>query len=129
MPYWSSSEKSIAGSTLAAASVSAANSAYSAVGSVRTPSEALAAPTLTVTANSSGKPRLTWNAVTGATGYKVYCSTDGGSGWTLLKSMTGTVLTHTSATAGKTYYYKVMAVASDPAENSPYSAVKYMTVG
>jgi fibronectin type 3 domain-containing protein len=48
--------------------------------------------------------------------------------WTVLKTMTGTSLTHSSATGGYTYYYKVMAVSSNSAANSAYSSVGSVTV-
>ena len=108
----------------AVGSAANSNSSFSAVKS-RTCD--LAAPTLTVTTNSNGKPKLTWTKVTGATEYKVYYSTNGGSSWTLLKTMTGTLLTHASASKGVTYSYKVMAVASVSAANSAYSSVKSVT--
>ncbi len=82
--------------------------AFSAVKSVSVVAS-LAAPTLTVTKNSAGKPYLSWTAVTGATKYEVYSSTDGKT-FTKLISTTGKVLTHTSAKAGTTYYYKVRAI-------------------
>ena len=58
---------------------------------------------------STGKIKLTWNKVEGAAKYEVYRSTDN-KNWTLLKSLTGTSLTNTSAVAGKLYYYYVVAI-------------------
>ena len=86
----------------------------------------LPAPTVSISANSSGQAKLTWKAVTGAVQYKVYCSTDKSS-WTLLKTVTGTSLIHASAVSGTTYYYRVMAVASNSSANSPYSTIVSMT--
>jgi len=101
-------------------STSAANSAYSSVVS-RTCD--LARPEVSVTnVASSGKIKLSWEKVEGAKSYKVYRSTDNKT-WSLLKETTGTSLTNTSTTAGKKYYYKVMAVHSTSAANSAYSSV------
>ena len=80
-------------------------------------------PTVTVTLNSSGNPKLSWTKIDGATQYKVYRSTDGGATYSLLKTTTGTSLTNTSVTAGTKYYYKVYAVHSNSSANSAYSTV------
>ena len=73
--------------------------------------------------SSTGKVKLTWEAVDGAVGYEVYRSTNKSSGYTLLKSLTGTSLTNTSAEAGTTYYYKVKAIAEEAAVSSAFSSV------
>ena len=39
---------------------------------------------------TSGKPMLTWNAVYGATSYRIYRSTSKGSGYSLLGTVTAT---------------------------------------
>ena len=70
---------------------------------------------------SSGKPMLTWNAVEGATSYRIYRSTSKGSGYSLLGTTTATSYTNTGAKAGTTYYYRVKAV--NDAGLSPYSNV------
>ena len=72
---------------------------------------------------SSGKIKLTWKAIKGAVKYEVYRSTDKET-WTKLSTVSGTSLTNSSAEAGKLYYYKVRAIASDTAANSAYSTVK-----
>ncbi len=61
---------------------------------------------------SSGKPQLTWNAVSGATSYKVYRATSQNGTYSLLGTVTATHYTNTGAKAGVTYYYKVKAVNS-----------------
>ena len=61
---------------------------------------------------SSGKPMLTWNAVSGATSYKVYRATSQNGTYSLLGTVTATSYTNTGAKAGVTYYYKVKAVNS-----------------
>ena len=70
---------------------------------------------------SSGKPMLTWNAVEGATSYRIYRSTSKGSGYSLLGTTTATSYTNTGAKAGTTYYYRVKAV--NDAGLSPYSNI------
>ena len=70
---------------------------------------------------SSGKPMLTWNAVGGATSYRIYRSTSKGSGYSLLGTVTATSYTNTGAKAGTTYYYRVKAC--NDAGLSPYSNV------
>ena len=51
---------------------------------------------------TSGKPMLTWNAVEGATSYRIYRSTSRGSGYSLLGTTTATSYTNTGAKAGTT---------------------------
>ena len=70
---------------------------------------------------TSGKPMLTWNAVEGATSYRIYRSTSRGSGYSLLGTVTATSYTNTGAKAGTTYYYRVKAC--NDAGLSPYSNV------
>ena len=69
-----------------------------------------AAPTVTMTYSDSGKPKLTWNAVSGATSYRVFRSESRGTGYSLLGTTTATSYTNTGAVVGKTYYYRVKAV-------------------
>ena len=71
----------------------------------------------------SGKIKISWKKIDGATKYEVYRSTDN-KNWSLLKSTTGTSLNNTSTTAGKLYYYKVKAIHEKSAANSAYSEVK-----
>ena len=71
--------------------------------------------------STSGKPMLTWNAVSGATSYKVYRATSRNGTYSLLGTVTTTSYTNTGAKAGMTYYYKVKAVNS--AGESAYSNV------
>ena len=70
---------------------------------------------------ASGKPMLTWNAVEGATSYRIYRSTSRGSGYSLLGTVTATSYTNTGAKAGTTYYYRVKAC--NDAGLSPYSNI------
>ena len=87
---------------------SALDSNYSAVAVVIT---GIAQPKVTGSIDSLGRPVITWDAVDGALWYEVYRSTKSSKGYTLMATLEdGTSYTDTSATAGKTYYYKVAAV-------------------
>ena len=87
-----------------------------------TSSAAPAAPVVRIgNSASSGKPMLTWNAVGGATSYRIYRSTSKGSGYSLLGTTTATSYTNTGAKAGTTYYYRVKAC--NDAGLSPYSNI------
>ena len=80
------------------------------------------APTVRIgNSATSGKPVLTWNAVEGATSYRIYRSTSKGSGYSLLGTTTATSYTNTGAKAGTTYYYRVKAC--NDAGLSPYSNI------
>ncbi len=59
---------------------------------------------------SSGKIKLTWNAMSGAKEYKIYRATSKNGSYSLMYTTTKTSYTNTSAVAGKTYYYKVSAI-------------------
>ena len=85
----------------------------------------LAQPAITLSnVASSGKIKITWDEVDGAVEYEVYRATSKSGTYSLLKTTTSTSLTNTSTTAGKTYYYKVRAIATKSAANSAYSEVK-----
>lgn len=74
------------------------------------------------TLSTSGKIKLSWSKVTGATGYKVYRATSENGKYSLLKTVTETTYTDKSATASKKYYYKVRAITSkSSAASSAYS--------
>ena len=104
-----------------ALNVDGAAGAYSSTVSGAAKAVAPAAPTVTMTYSDSGKPKLTWSAVSGAASYRVYRSESRGTGYSLLGTTTSTSYVNTSAAAGKTYYYKVCAVNS--AGTSAYSNI------
>ena len=99
--------------------VDAAAAAYSAVKS-RTCD--LPRPDVSI-ALSSKKPKVSWDKVTGAVEYKVYRATSKTGTYSLVKTTTASYYRDTKATAGKTYYYKVVAVCSNTAGNSAYSSI------
>ena len=80
----------------------------------------LAQPTVTVTTNTSGKPVLKWNKVSGAKKYYVYRSLDGGKE-TKIGTATKTTYTDSKAAAGKNYTYRVRAYGSKSSYTGAYS--------
>ena len=68
-----------------------------------------AAPTVSIN-RSNGKPKLSWKAVSGATKYWIYRSTDG-KNFKYWDSTTKTNYTNKGAASGTKYYYRVKAVA------------------
>ncbi|MEL7570817.1 MAG: InlB B-repeat-containing protein, partial [Eubacteriaceae bacterium] len=51
--------------------------------------------------------KVSWGAVSGASGYELYKTSSETGNYTLLKSTTSTYFVNTSLTTGSTYYYKV----------------------
>ena len=68
-----------------------------------------AAPIVSIN-RSNGKPKLSWKAVSGATKYWIYRSTDG-KNFKYFDSTTKTSYTNSGAASGTKYYYRVKAVA------------------
>ena len=82
-----------------------------------------AKPTVKIT-TSDGKPKLTWNAVAGASKYYIYRSTEANGTFEHLYSTKNLFYTNKSAVAGTTYYYKVKAVSKvKSSANSVFSTV------
>ena len=82
-----------------------------------------AKPTVKIT-TSAGKPKLTWNAVAGASKYYIYRSTEANGTFEYLYSTKNLFYTNKSAVAGTTYYYKVKAVSKvKSSANSVFSTV------
>ncbi len=83
-----------------------------------------AAPTVSIS-RSGGKAKLSWKAVSGATKYWIYRSTDGKN---YSKPIATTKLTYTDSNSksGTKYYYKVRAIAvvNNTNVGSAYSTVK-----
>jgi len=87
----------------------------------------LAKPDVTIRLKD-GDPRLTWEKSSGAEKYYVYRATSKNGEYTHVKTtVTASSFTDTTAKAGKTYYYKVMAIHEKEAANSAYSSVKSIT--
>ena len=69
-----------------------------------------------VNVESSGKIRISWEAVEGAAVYKVMRGDSKNGTFTRLASTASTELTNTSAEVGKEYFYYVVALGEDNAE-------------
>ena len=97
------------------------NNIASANSSTKSLMTTLAKPSVSIT-TSGGKPKLTWNAVTGADKYYIYRSTDG-KNFKYWESTTKTFYVNTGAKKNTRYYYKVKAVcASNSYANSAQSS-------
>ena len=59
---------------------------------------------------TSGKPQLTWKAVSGAASYKVYRATSKNGAYSVINTTKALTYTNTGAALGTTYYYKVEAL-------------------
>ena len=68
-----------------------------------------AAPSVSIN-RSNGKPKLSWKAVSGATKYWIYRSTDGKK-FKYFDSTAKTSYTNSGAASGTKYYYRVKAVS------------------
>ncbi len=64
---------------------------------------------------TSGKPTLEWTAVTGATEYHVFRATAPDGEFQKVFTTAYRTYTHSSATVGRTYYYKVVAIFGNEA--------------
>jgi fibronectin type 3 domain-containing protein len=90
---------------------SAGTSANSSEASV-SPLALPAAPTGLSATPGSMKATLSWNAVAGATGYRIRRSTVNGGPYTTVAAVSGTAWVNTGLTPGTTYYYVVAAFNS-----------------
>ena len=87
-----------------------------------------AAPSIPVPANltasveSASSIKLSWNAVAGATGYKLYFALTLEGDYSLAAEVTGTSYIHTGRTKGQQYFYKAASV-SGAAESNMSAAV------
>jgi len=91
--------------------------------------DGLPAPTgLTATAVSSSVINLTWNAVAGASGYKVYQSQSSSSGFNLLGTVSTNSATNNNLPANTTLYYKVSAYKANGDESAMSSVASATTL-
>ena len=82
----------------------------------------LAQPKITALANAKGKPEVKWDAVPGAAKYQVFRSNTKNGTYKLVYNTTATNYVNSAAEIGKTYYYKVKAIAPDRNADSVLSA-------
>jgi len=84
---------------------------------------------VTATAVSSSQIDVTWQDVTGESGYQVQRSADGVTGWAQVGTVGQDVrlFSNTGLTASTTYYYRVVATSDNG--NSPPSTVVSATTG
>ena len=89
----------------------------------------LAAPkSVKASQSKATQAKVTWAAVAGASKYEVYRSTKAASGYKKVGTVSAASYTDKKASAGKTFYYKVVAVGKTVAENSPQSASAKVTI-
>ena len=78
---------------------------------------------------STGKIKISWEAVEGATKYEVYRATSKDGTYSRISTTSTTSVTNTKAEEGKTYYYKVRAICDVDAAAAAYSSIKSRTCG
>ncbi len=86
-----------------------------------TKAASLAAPANVKASSASDGIKLTWDAVSGATSYRIYRADSSTGTKTELKTVGPTSCTDTTAAYSKTYYYFVAAYSSSTGALSPYS--------
>ncbi|WP_018592463.1 leucine-rich repeat protein [Terrisporobacter glycolicus] len=85
---------------------------YSSYSSIVSAKPSLSKPTTKVASSTYSSNKVTWNKISGASGYEVYRATSKSGTYSKVKTITsGSTLSYTnkSLTTGKTYYYKVRA--------------------
>ena len=73
----------------------------------------LTKPTLKINNNTKNTIKLSWNKITGATGYTVYRSTSLNGKYAVLKNVTVNNYSNVKLTSGKKYYYKIRAYRTE----------------
>lgn len=100
--------------------------AYTTVEEVPEPTPGLSAPTgLSASLVTESSATLSWNAVTGATGYRIE-KFDGSDSWSEVQIVDGTTYSLTELTAKTQYLYRVFAINSD--EESEPTEVEFTTL-
>ncbi len=85
-------------------------------------------PTVTLSADPvSGKPTVSWGKIEGASKYRIYRASSKSGSYKLVKTVTSDSYADTTASAGKTYYYKVRAIHENTDAYSAYSSIKSCT--
>ncbi|GEM_PF-2017765 len=114
-----------------AAYTSGSQTTYSSFSAVKYAKPIPATPVITSIASTGyDRIKLGWNAVEGATGYRIYRATSSSGTYAYLGVTTSTSYTSKGLISGKYYYYKVLAytTANGVTTYSAYSSVKYAKV-
>lgn len=85
-------------------------------------------PAVTLTSTGYDSQKVSWKAISGATGYYIYRATSSTGTYTYLGSTTSTSKTYTGLVTGKNYYYRVKAYHTESNGTkiySSYSSTKY----
>ncbi|MDR3342977.1 MAG: fibronectin type III domain-containing protein [Treponema sp.] len=82
---------------------------------------------VTATAASSSSITISWTAIGGVTGYKVYRSITSGGTYSLIRSLGSNTYTDTGLPANTSYYYTVSAVNAKGTESRQSGAVSATT--
>ncbi len=86
--------------------------------------EELKAPVLSVSVNTAtGKPRLSWESVSGADFYRIYRASGKSGSFTRIKSTSSTSFTDSTAKPGISYRYRLTAVNEDSGKASDRSNI------
>ena len=86
-----------------------------------------ATPTgVSASALNASQVKVSWNAVSGATGYRVERSPDGSTGWTLVGTGAAASFTDSGLIPATTYFYRVSAL-NGPSSSAPSSVVSAAT--
>lgn len=99
------------------------NSYYNTSGSTTT---YFTAPVITKAENTATGTKITWDAVSGVSKYRVYYINDAGN-WQGISNTTETSFTHNDLESGKTYTYTVRCLNSSGATVSDYIRSGYST--
>lgn len=94
---------------------------YGAYSGVVSKATILNSPKITAQLNEDNKISISWNEVEGATGYKLYRSTNKNGTFSRIATTTSSAYTDSSAKVATTYYYKVIATRGDT--SSGYSNI------
>lgn len=100
--------------------VGASDALDSALTATLSVTSACARPTLKTDITDDGKPVISWTPVEGATAYRVYRSTKSSKSYKAVETVKDCSYTDATVAAGKSYYYKVVAVGQQ--SESAYSS-------
>ena len=96
-----------------------------AVSETATSTASLARPQLQGTLTLTGRPSISWEAVEGAQSYMIYRSTKSSKSYKQIDETADRFFTDETASGGKAYYYKVVAVGAN--SESAISSYKKLT--